>query len=441
MSIDETSGQPSRSPSFANMTVDALRALSADWPEEAPEWALLERDERVGVRRLAVQARKRWARQRAERARRAELLQFEQRLWGRGVEWVAGVDEAGRGCLAGPVVAAAVILPPDAELPGLDDSKKLSPRRREGLFDAIRAQALAASIAQVDAEEIDRLNILQASLKAMREALNTLQTAPQHVLVDGHVRPGSAFEETALVDGDARSLSIAAASVLAKVHRDRLMVECDTHYPEYGFAGHKGYGSPDHMAALRTHGPCPLHRRSFAPVAELVQPPRSAAYASFVEGIGQAESLGELERMAHFIKEAGDALVDDELRALRKEYRARLAQLQDIGRRGETRAERYLVEAGYEVLERRYRGGGGEVDLIVRKGDECVFVEVKASTQAEEGYKPEQRVDRAKRQRLVGAARQYVREKSTQATYRFDVVVVTLGGEESVEHWPDAFRP
>ncbi len=440
MSIDETSSQQPRSPSFADMTIEALRALSMDWSEDSPEWSLLERDARVGVRRLAVQARKRWARERAERARRVELLQFEQRLWGRGVEWVAGVDEAGRGCLAGPVVAAAVILPPDAELPGLDDSKKLSPRRREELFDAIRAQAVATSIAEVDAQEIDRINILQASLKAMREALGALQTAPQHVLVDGHVRPGSAFEETALVDGDARSLSIAAASVLAKVYRDRLMVEWDARYPDYGFAGHKGYGSPDHMAALRNRGPCPLHRRSFAPVAERLQPVRSAAYASFAEGIGAAESPGELERMAHFIKEASGALVDDELRALRSVYRARQAQLQDIGRRGEARAERYLVEAGYAVLERRYRGAGGEIDLIVFRGDECVFVEVKASARID-GYAPEERVDNPKRQRLIRAARQYASANTTPVNYRFDVIVVALDGEEAVEHWPDAFRP
>ena len=136
-----------------------------------PQNGLSQKDSRVGVRRLAVQARKQWARQRAEEARRKELLQFEQRLWGRGVQRVAGVDEAGRGCLAGPVVAAAVVLPADADLPGLDDSKKLSARKREVLYDAVIAQAISTSIAKVDAPEIDQINILQASLKAMREAI------------------------------------------------------------------------------------------------------------------------------------------------------------------------------------------------------------------------------------------------------------------------------
>ena len=440
MSIEETDGVELRSAELKDMTVAQIRDLSVDWSEEAPEWALLEKDSRVGVRRLAVQARKQWARQRAEEARRKELLQFEQRLWGRGVQRVAGVDEAGRGCLAGPVVAAAVVLPADADLPGLDDSKKLSARKREVLYDAVIAQAISTSIAQVDAPEIDRINILQASLKAMREAIGGLEVVPQHVLVDGHIRPGSALEETALVDGDARSLSIAAASVLAKVYRDRLMVEADETYPDYGFAGHKGYGSPDHMAALRLNGPCPLHRRSFAPVAELLGLSRSAAYASFADGLEAAHSPAELERMARFIKEATEDLPEEELRALRALYRKRLAALEDVGRMGETRAEAFLLEAGYHVLERRYRGGGGEIDLIVRRDEECVFVEVKTSQQGD-GYRPEERVDRVKQARIVKAARHYIRQGRKDGLYRFDVVVVNLDRVENVEHWPDAFRP
>jgi ribonuclease HII len=440
VSIDETDGAQERSIDLKNKTVDQIRVLSENWSEEAPEWTLLERDERAGVRRLVVQARKRWDRRRAEQARRVELLQFENRLWGRGVEWIAGVDEAGRGCLAGPVVAAAVILPPDAELPGLDDSKKLSASKREALYDAIKGQAVAYAIARVDAEDIDRINILQASLRAMREALNDLTRAPQHVLVDGHVRPGSAYEETALVDGDARSLSIAAASVLAKVHRDRLMVAADQDHPEYGFAGHKGYGSPDHMLALRTHGPCPLHRRSFAPVAELVRPVRSEIYASFSEGIAMAESTGELERMGLFIKEATAELADDELKDLRVAYRRRLAALKDTGHRGELRAEAFLIEEGYEVLERRYRGSGGEIDLIARKEEEYVFVEVKTCERGADAA-PEQRVDGPKKKRLVQAAQHYIHTKDPQGTYRFDVIAIALDDPGRPHHWKDAFRP
>ena len=359
MSIEETDGVELRSAELENMTVAQIRDLSVDWSEEAPQWALVEKDSRAGVRRLAVQARKQWARQRAEEARRKELLQFEQRLWGRGVQRVAGVDEAGRGCLAGPVVAAAVVLPADADLPGLDDSKKLSARKREVLYDAVIAQAISTSIAGVDAPEIDQINILQASLKAMREAIGGLEVVPQHVLVDGHIRPGSSLKETAL-SGRRCAISVNCRCFgAAKVYRDRLLVEADETYPDYGFAGHKGYGSPDHMAALRLNGPCPLHRRSFAPVAELLGPSRSAAYASFVDGLEAADSPAELERMARFIKGATGDLPEEELRALRALYRKRLAALEDVGRMGETRAEAFLLEAGYQVLERRYRGGGG----------------------------------------------------------------------------------
>ena len=336
MSIDETDGDQLRSIELEEMTVAQIRSLSVDWSEEAPEWALVERDSRVGVRRLAVQARKQWARQHAEQARIKELLQFEQRLWGRGVQWVAGVDEAGRGCLAGPVVAAAVMLPPNVELPGLDDSKKLSTRKREMLYDVILSQALSTSVAEIAAQEIDQLNILQASLKAMREAIDGLKIVPNHILVDGHIRPGTSLKETALVDGDARSLSIAAASVLAKVYRDRLMVEFDEIYPDYGFAGHKGYGSPDHLEALRLNGPCTLHRRSFAPVARLLSPKPSEAYMSFADGLEAADSPEELERMGHFIREATGDLIEDELRALRGLYRKRLAALEDVGRQGKS---------------------------------------------------------------------------------------------------------
>jgi ribonuclease HII len=441
VSIDETNREDGRSQAFGQMTVTELRTLIETWDEEAVEWAQLERDHRVGVRRLVVQARKRWAQQRVECARRAELLQFEQRLWGREVFRVAGVDEVGRGCLAGPVVAAAVILPPDFVLPGLDDSKKISRKKREVLYDAIQTQAVAIGIGQIEAGEIDRLNILQASLKAMREALIALDPVPQHVLVDGHIRPGSPFEETAIVDGDARSQSIAAASVIAKVHRDRLMVDYDETYPEYGFASHKGYGSPEHLSGLRSRGPCPLHRRSFGPVAALVRKPRSALFTSFAEGFVACTTLGELERMAHFVKEGSSELAAEELRDLRQMYREKRTTIEDIGRRGEERAGAYLVAAGYEVLETRYRGAGGEIDLVVQREGEYAFVEVKTRKDAI-GYAPEERVDAQKRQRLVRAARHYLHYHNIAADCRFDVIAVVLEpGEGVVEHWADAFRP
>ncbi len=184
---------------------------------------------------------------------------------------VAGVDEAGRGPLAGPVVAAAVILDELYPIKGLNDSKKLGPRTRERLFDEIRAKALCCSIAQASVEEIDALNILQATLLAMRRAVDGLRLRPHKVLVDGNRLPELKMAAEAIVKGDARVKAIAAASILAKVQRDRLCESMHEQHPRYGFDGHKGYPTPAHLAALREHGACPQHRRSFAPVRAVLE--------------------------------------------------------------------------------------------------------------------------------------------------------------------------
>ena len=183
---------------------------------------------------------------------------------------VAGVDEAGRGPLAGPVVAAAVILDARYPISGLADSKKLTALRREKLFDQILARALCCSIAQASVEEIDRLNILQATMLAMRRAVLGLRLRPTNVLVDGNRLPVLDMLSQAIVRGDALVPAISAASILAKVHRDRWCAELHLRYPEYGFAAHKGYGTEQHLLALQAHGACPEHRRSFAPVAQIV---------------------------------------------------------------------------------------------------------------------------------------------------------------------------
>ncbi len=183
---------------------------------------------------------------------------------------VAGVDEAGRGPLAGPVVAAAVILDVRYPISGLADSKKLTSLRREKLFDQILARALCCSIAQASVEEIDRLNILQATMLAMRRAVQGLRLRPANVLVDGNRLPVLDMLSQAIVRGDALVPAISAASILAKVHRDRWCAELHLRYPEYGFAAHKGYGTEQHLLALQAHGACPEHRRSFAPVAQVV---------------------------------------------------------------------------------------------------------------------------------------------------------------------------
>lgn len=183
----------------------------------------------------------------------------------------AGVDEAGRGPLAGPVVAAAVILDDLKPIKGLADSKVLTALRREKLYDEILAKALCCSIAQASAEEIDRLNILQATMLAMKRAVEGLRLKPVKVLVDGNRLPVLNMLAEAIVKGDALVPSISAASILAKVYRDRWCEQFHLEYPQYGFAGHKGYGTAEHLAALREHGACPQHRRSFSPVAEVLR--------------------------------------------------------------------------------------------------------------------------------------------------------------------------
>lgn len=203
-----------------------------------------------------------------------DRFEFERACWSRGVALVAGVDEAGRGPLAGPVVAAAVMLPNfgsesgfDERLRDLNDSKQLTESQREEFFAILTSLPnIRYGISIVDAATIDRINILQATHRAMNEALAKLQPPPEHVLVDGRPVKSIKLPSTAIVKGDARSYSIAAASVLAKVTRDRLMLEFHAQFPAYGFAGHKGYGTPQHLAALAQHGPCPIHRRSFAPL-------------------------------------------------------------------------------------------------------------------------------------------------------------------------------
>ena len=200
-------------------------------------------------------------------------FEFELALWQQGVRRVAGVDEAGRGPLAGPVVAAAAIFPPEwaarlpSELAGLNDSKQLTEARREGFFAFLTTcPEIEFAVARVDAPQIDVLNILQATHRAMNDALSQLRSLPPHALVDGRPVKTLGVPQTAIVKGDARSYSIAAASVLAKVTRDQLMVEYSAQFPEYGFATHKGYGTAQHLAAIAKFGPCPIHRKSFAPL-------------------------------------------------------------------------------------------------------------------------------------------------------------------------------
>lgn len=226
-------------------------------------------DARRAVRRLAARYERARAAARAERQRLRKLYRAE-RSRRRAGQLVAGVDEVGRGSFAGPVVAAAVILPERPSIIGLDDSKSLTPALRERLDREILARALGVAIGAASVEEIDRFNILQAARLAMRRAVEALTPTPDFVLIDGRDRLPLGLPQAAVVDGDASHACIAAASIVAKVVRDRLMCDLDVAFPGYGFARHKGYGTAEHLAALALRGPCPAHRSAFLPVTQTV---------------------------------------------------------------------------------------------------------------------------------------------------------------------------
>ena len=220
-----------------------------------------EKDARAGVRQAAASAARRLAAWEKEKARIHEMLAFEREYADAGM--ICGIDEAGRGPLAGPVVAAAVVLSPDDPIFYVNDSKKLSARKREELFDQIMERAVSVGVGMADPDVIDRINILQADYEAMRQAVSKLSAEPGLCLNDAVHIPDLPIRQVSIVHGDARSLSIAAASIIAKVTRDRIMERYDQLYPEYGFAKHKGYGTAGHIQAIRDYGPCPIHRMSF----------------------------------------------------------------------------------------------------------------------------------------------------------------------------------
>src|SRR2546425_2518183 len=229
----------------------------------------LQRDPRAGARRLYKTLAKRYEDQKKERNRLDAMLHFERLLWKAGIQHIAGVDEVGIGPLAGPVVAAAVIFPPGVEIEGVDDSKALDEEIRNRLDLEIRRHASAIAIGLVEVAEIDRINIYHAGIRAMQIALETLAITPQHILVDSRTVPGFAQPQNSFDKGDGINFSIASASIVAKVYRDRLMTDLDAQYPGYGFASHKGYATPEHQRAIREFGPCPIHRRSFDYIREL----------------------------------------------------------------------------------------------------------------------------------------------------------------------------
>src|SRR5881296_4006370 len=262
----------------------------------------LQRDPRAGARRLYKVLAKRYEEQKKERNRLDAMLHFERLLWKAGIQHIAGVDEVGMGPLAGPVVAAAVIFPPGVEIEGIDDSKALDEDTRNRLEQEIRATASAVGIGLVEVDEIDRINIYHAGIRAMRLALENLPLAPQHILVDSRTIPGCAQPQNSFDKGDGINFSIASASIVAKVYRDRLMTELDKGYPGYGFASHKGYATPEHQRAIRELGPCPIHRRSFDYIRELCGEYSELYYSLKNEGASIADRL-QLSAWEQCIKE------------------------------------------------------------------------------------------------------------------------------------------
>ncbi len=307
--------------SMAELSVLGIRSL-IDSLDEVPEEMLLslEADSRAQVRELAARLRRRAEAERERQAVQQRMLALEHKYHGKGLRLVAGVDEAGRGPLAGPVVAAAVVFEPGGELPHARDSKSIPEQRREELFKQIHDCAIAVGVGVVDHHQIDRINIHNASILAMYRAVEQLCVQPEAVLVDGKMVLKMDVPQEAVVGGDRKCLSIAAASIVAKVTRDRMMAEFDRGYPGYGFARHKGYPTADHVRALQEFGPCPIHRRTFGPVAGCGSFGKGL-WTEFYHGLVAAAGADELEAIAASIRPRRGELNSGELASLRGLYK------------------------------------------------------------------------------------------------------------------------
>jgi ribonuclease HII len=276
----------------------------------------LQRDPRQGARRLYAALKRRFEREREERLRLEAMRHFEHLLWRSGVRDIAGVDEAGVGPLAGPVVAAAVVFPPETDIPGIDDSKQLDAGMRATLAGEIRAKASGLGVGIASVEEIDCFNIYHAALLAMRRAVEALPRRPQHVLVDARTVPGVDVPQNAFNKGDGINFTIAAASIIAKTERDRMMDQLDRDYPGYGFASHKGYGTPEHRDALLRLGPSAVHRMSF-PVIHELRGEYSPLFYTLRGQLDAARTRAALDEFETALRTQAKSLPEQECRKLR----------------------------------------------------------------------------------------------------------------------------
>jgi ribonuclease HII len=305
-------------PRLEDLSVEDIRKRYLEGAEPVSAQALtrLQKDPRLGVRKLLVVLKKRFERDRDERVRLDAMRHFELVLWKSGVLDIAGVDEAGVAPLAGPVVAAAVMFPPNTDIPGINDSKQLDAPTREALAKEIYAKASGVSVGIGTVEDIDRINIYHASLLAMRRAVEGLPRKPQHVLVDARTVPGIEMPQNAFNKGDGLNFSIAAASIIAKTTRDGMMEALDREYPGYGFATHKGYPTPDHRKAFMELGPCKVHRMSFPVIHEMLGE-YSPLFYDLKARLFAGSTREELARFEAQLKARGKELTDRECQKLR----------------------------------------------------------------------------------------------------------------------------
>jgi ribonuclease HII len=303
---------------LSKLSIEEIRqhCLAGQKPVSAQILNKLRRDPRQGVRRLREILERRYEQERAERLRLQNMLNFERVLWKSGIRAVAGVDEVGVGPLAGPVVAAAVVFPPNTEIDGIDDSKQIEPEERTKLAATIREHAAAIGIGSAEVGEIDRLNIYHAALLAMRRAVEALPCVPEHVLVDARVIPGVSIPQNCFNKGDGINFSIGAASIIAKTYRDRLMEDLEKEYPGYGFAQHKGYSTPEHQNAIRELGPCPIHRLSFHFIRELCGE-FSELFYTLKQQLQEANTAADLRAFERKLTEGWSELDEREQRKMR----------------------------------------------------------------------------------------------------------------------------
>lgn len=382
--------------------------------------------------------------------------QIENQLRSEGRRLIAGIDEVGRGPLAGPVVAAAVIFPDDLDphiLAGVRDSKQMTEAARERLYGVIAKTATAFAIAHATPQEIDALDIRKASLLAMQRAAENLTVSPEYALVDGRDYPNLKIPGKAVIKGDQLSVTIGAASIIAKVTRDRMMDALHTQYPQYGFDRHKGYPTEYHRNALQLFGASPLHRTTFAHVpAKDFIPLSSPQFQEFVKILLGAKTIEKLADLNKEIAQIEFSELERNYLERRLQYaRDAVTQAQrryhpasvDRGAGKETLAADYLQRKGYRLWERNFHCREGEIDLVVNRDSLIVFVEVKSRSSKEFGM-PYEAVTPAKRRKIVRAADRYLYERGLLEGWdiRYDIVSILAPKNQStqIEHIEDAFR-